>query len=48
MLEQLAPPAEDPILSLTVAYRQDERDDKLDLGIGVYRTADGHTPVMSL
>ncbi|GGY40430.1 aromatic amino acid aminotransferase [Bacterioplanes sanyensis] len=47
MLEQLAPPAEDPILSLTVAYRQDERDDKLDLGIGVYRTADGHTPVMA-
>lgn len=47
MFEQLDPPAEDPILSLTVAYRDDPRDDKLDLGIGVYRNAAGATPVMA-
>ncbi|ASP39642.1 aromatic amino acid aminotransferase [Bacterioplanes sanyensis] len=46
MFQQLDAPAKDPILSLTVAYREDAREDKLDLGIGVYRDSQGHTPVM--
>lgn len=47
MFEQLDVPAADPILSISVAFREDTRDDKMDLGIGVYRDAQGHTPVMA-
>ncbi|GAL15553.1 aspartate aminotransferase [Vibrio astriarenae] len=36
----------DPILSLSVAYRNDERKDKVDLGIGVYKNSQGETPIM--
>ena len=42
-IEQLAP---DAILGLTRAFREDPRDEKIDLGVGVYRTPDGRTPVM--
>lgn len=37
----------DPIMGLMAAYREDQRLDKLDLGIGVYRAPDGTTPIMS-
>ncbi len=37
----------DPLLSLIAAYKADPRSDKIDLGVGVYRTEDGQTPVMA-
>mgnify|MGYP000218144080 CR=1 FL=1 len=36
---------EDPIFALLQAYRQDERADKVDLGIGVYRDSLNRSPV---
>lgn len=36
----------DGLLALMLAYRADQRPDKLDLGIGVYRDERGTTPVM--
>lgn len=46
MFANLPSPQQDPILSLSLAYRQDPRQDKVDLGIGVYKNSDGVTPVM--
>ncbi|EOV9333869.1 amino acid aminotransferase [Vibrio vulnificus] len=46
MFTQLPTPALDPILSLTVAFRNDPRDQKVDLGIGVYKNNKGETPIM--
>ncbi|MCU8156718.1 aspartate/tyrosine/aromatic aminotransferase [Vibrio vulnificus] len=46
MFSQLPTPALDPILSLTVAFRNDLRDQKVDLGIGVYKNNKGETPIM--
>ncbi|MGV2988274.1 aromatic amino acid transaminase [Vibrio sp. E150_011] len=46
MFSHLSEPTLDPILSLSVAYRNDPRQDKVDLGIGVYRNSDGQTPIM--
>ncbi|MGL1111708.1 amino acid aminotransferase [Vibrio vulnificus] len=46
MFSQLPTPALDPILSLTVAFRNDPRDQKVDLGIGVYKNNRGETPIM--
>ena len=37
----------DALLGLMAAYREDPRDDKFDLGVGVYRNEAGETPVMS-
>lgn len=37
---------EDPILGLMAAYRQDRREHKIDLGVGVYQNDHGETPVM--
>lgn len=36
----------DPILGLTIAFKKDPRPEKIDLGVGVYKTEDGRTPVM--
>ena len=41
----LVPQAPDPLLSLIAAFALDPRPGKIDLGVGVYRTAAGHTPV---
>jgi len=41
-LEKLPP---DPILGVTIAFRADTSDRKVDLGVGVYRDAEGLTPV---
>ncbi|MCM2312080.1 MAG: aspartate/tyrosine/aromatic aminotransferase [Steroidobacteraceae bacterium] len=41
-LETLPP---DPILGVTAAFRRDPDPGKVDLGVGVYRDADGNTPV---
>ncbi|SFR06997.1 aromatic amino acid transaminase [Poseidonocella sedimentorum] len=36
----------DKILALMVEFKADPRTDKIDLGVGVYRNAEGITPVM--
>jgi aromatic-amino-acid transaminase len=36
----------DSILSLVKAFREDPRAEKIDLGVGVYKNAEGVTPVM--
>ncbi len=41
---QMLPP--DAILGLIAEYANDDRPDKIDLGVGVYRTAEGETPVL--
>jgi aspartate/tyrosine/aromatic aminotransferase len=37
---------QDAILRLIAEYKNDKRDDKIDLGVGVYRDADGKTPIL--
>jgi aspartate/tyrosine/aromatic aminotransferase len=37
----------DAILGLIAEHANDSRPNKIDLGVGVYRTADGQTPVLS-
>tara|TARA_R110000764_G_scaffold4874_10_gene19796 strand:- start:371 stop:1555 length:1185 start_codon:yes stop_codon:yes gene_type:complete len=46
MFETLKPQAPDKILSLMAQYKEDPRDTKIDLGVGVYKDASGLTPVM--
>ncbi|HHF2995507.1 TPA: aromatic amino acid transaminase [Vibrio diabolicus] len=46
MFSNLPTPVLDPILSLSVAYRNDDRPNKVDLGIGVYKNSAGETPIM--
>jgi aromatic-amino-acid transaminase len=46
MLETLKPTPPDKIIELLGLFRADPRADKLDLGVGVYKDADGRTPVM--
>jgi aromatic-amino-acid transaminase len=36
----------DPILFLIEQFKADNRATKVDLGVGVYKTDEGHTPVM--
>jgi aromatic-amino-acid transaminase len=45
MLDRLAPQAPDALLALIKLHRDDSRADKIDLGVGVYRTGQGGTPV---
>ncbi len=45
MLDRLDQQSPDALLALIKMYEADPRDDKIDLGVGVYRTADGATPV---
>lgn len=45
MLDRLTPQAPDALLALIKMYAADDRPDKIDLGVGVYRTDDGATPV---
>ena len=46
MFENLQAPKPDAILALMQMYRDDPRDQKVDLGVGVYKNAAGVTPVM--
>ncbi|ELG5194670.1 aspartate/tyrosine/aromatic aminotransferase [Vibrio cholerae] len=46
MFTHLPAPVLDPILSLSVAFRNDPRPQKVDLGIGVYKNSLGETPIM--
>ncbi|GAA0272039.1 tyrosine aminotransferase [Alteraurantiacibacter aestuarii] len=45
MLDRLEQQPPDALLALIKLYEADTRADKIDLGVGVYRTADGGTPV---
>ena len=45
MLDRLAPQAPDALLALIKLHAGDPRPDKIDLGVGVYRTGEGDTPV---
>jgi aspartate/tyrosine/aromatic aminotransferase len=47
MYETLRQPDPDRIVQLSQIYREDSRANKLDLGIGIYRDANGRTPVMA-
>ncbi|MEL6571848.1 MAG: amino acid aminotransferase [Pseudomonadota bacterium] len=46
MFENLQAQPADKILALMAAFRADERIEKVDLGVGVYKDATGNTPVM--
>ncbi len=46
MFETLKPTPPDKIIELMGLYKADPRDDKVDLGVGVYKDAAGRTPVM--
>ena len=46
MLNNLKPQAPDKILALMGEFRADERANKVDLGVGVYKDAEGRTPIM--
>ncbi len=45
MFEGLEPQSPDALLALIKLYADDERPDKIDLGVGVYRDTAGNTPV---
>ncbi|UXK13606.1 aspartate/tyrosine/aromatic aminotransferase [Erwinia pyrifoliae] len=47
MFERIAAASADPILGLADLFRSDERPDKINLGIGVYKDETGKTPVLS-
>lgn len=47
MFESLKEQPADKILALMQTYREDPRDGKIDLGVGVYKDASGNTPIMS-
>jgi aspartate aminotransferase len=45
MFEQLDQAPPDPILGLTEAFRNDSNANKINLSVGVYKDADGNTPI---
>ena len=45
MLDKLTAQAPDALLALIKMHAADPREDKIDLGVGVYRTNEGATPV---
>ncbi|WP_127144823.1 aromatic amino acid transaminase [Pelagibacterium montanilacus] len=47
MFEHLKPAPQDKIFALMAAFNEDERQGKIDLGIGVYKDDHGKTPIMS-
>ncbi|MBM2321742.1 MULTISPECIES: aromatic amino acid transaminase [Marivita] len=46
MFESLKEQPADKILTLMQTYRDDPREVKIDLGVGVYKDASGNTPIM--
>ena len=46
MFETLKPQPADKILALVQMFKEDPRPQKIDLGVGVYKNAEGVTPVM--
>ena len=47
MLEKFQPGPPDPILGLGQLFAADPREGKIDLGVGVFKDADGNTPIMA-
>jgi aspartate aminotransferase len=47
MFETRTPPEPDKILRLMGMFAADPRPDKVDLGVGVYRSPEGVTPIMA-
>ncbi len=48
MFESLQQASADAILGLMAEYRADPRENKIDLGVGVYRNSKGETPVLDV
>ena len=48
MFEKLSLVPSDSILKLIAEYKKDDRADKIDLGVGVFRDSSGQTPIMSV
>ena len=46
MFETIQQQPADKILMLVQAFREDPRETKIDLGVGVYKDASGNTPIM--
>jgi len=46
MFEKFEPTPQDPIIRLIGMFREDPRTDKIDMGVGVFRDANGDTPIM--
>jgi aspartate/tyrosine/aromatic aminotransferase len=47
LFETLEPKPADAILKLISQHRDDPREEKVDLGVGVYRDAEGNTPILN-
>ncbi len=47
MFDLLEPTPPDPILGLSEAFRRDPNPNKVNLGAGVYRDAEGRTPILA-
>jgi len=47
MFDAVTPAAPDAILGLTEAYNTDDRPNKINLGVGVYKDASSKTPVLA-
>jgi aspartate aminotransferase len=48
MLNKLEQIPVDPILGIIKAHRDDPNPDKVDLGVGVYKDENGHTPILKV
>jgi aspartate/tyrosine/aromatic aminotransferase len=48
LFEKLSLVPSDSILKLIAEYKKDDRADKIDLGVGVFRDSSGQTPIMSV
>lgn len=46
MFDSIEKLPDDPILNLSVLYKQDTREEKIDVGVGVFQTPEGYTPIM--
>ena len=46
MFQQIEPAQQDPILGLTEAFKNDQRPNKINLGVGIYQDAHGQTPTL--
>jgi len=47
MFENLQASPPDPLLGIITRFRQDPNPNKIDLGVGVYKNDDNHTPVLA-
>ena len=47
MFKHLKAVSGDPLLALIMAHKQDPNPKKIDLGVGVYKDDNGHTPILN-